>query len=557
MVGDGLRHFGLVDVPMGEFWFRSPTHDKPNDILDAVSGAHIYGKRIVQAEAFTELRTLWDEHPGMLKTLQDRNYALGVNRLVYHVFAHNPWLDRAPGMTLDGVGLYFQRDQTWWRPGRAWVSYAARCQALLQRGVPVVDVAVFTGEDVPSRAVLPNRLVDIAHKLLRQDLVEAERTRMANVGLPLKTEAGGVKYSANTFSNENWSDPLSGYAYDSINRDALLRLGEVKGGKLTLPGGAEYAALFVPTAPWGRKEAAPLSKGLQARLAEFEQAGLQVFKGDVAGDIVAPKDFLVVAKDGGERPEIAWTHRRDGEQHLYFVSNQENRARSVEVSLRVTGLLPEIWHPVTGESETAPSWNVADARTVVALQLEAAESVFIVLREAAKQPDGGSRPLAQRRKLQDIAGPWRVTFPGIKSGTAATADFAALSSWTRQTDPAIRYFSGTASYECDFESTGAKPASRVYLNLGSVANLAEVTVNGVPCGVTWTPPHRVEVTAAVRAGNNRLRIDISNTWANRLAFDRTLPTERRQTWTNAPDRMKNEQLLDAGLLGPVTLEIVE
>ena len=95
---------------MGEFWLNSPTHDKPNDMLDAISGAHIYGKNIIQAEGFTEVRGTWDEHPGMLKALLDRNYALGINRLFFHVYVHNPWLDRKPGMTLDGIGLFFQRE---------------------------------------------------------------------------------------------------------------------------------------------------------------------------------------------------------------------------------------------------------------------------------------------------------------------------------------------------------------------------------------------------------------------------------------------------------------
>lgn len=128
---------------MGEFWLNSPTHDKLNDMLDAVSGAHIYGKSIIQAEGFTEVRGTWDEHPGMLKALLDRNYALGINRLFYHVYVHNPWLDRKPGMTLDGIGLFFQRDQTWWNKGaKALSDYATRCQALLQYGHPVVDIAV-------------------------------------------------------------------------------------------------------------------------------------------------------------------------------------------------------------------------------------------------------------------------------------------------------------------------------------------------------------------------------------------------------------------------------
>ena len=81
---------------MGEFWLNSPTHDKPNDMLDAISGAHIYGKNIIQAEGFTEVRGTWDEYPGMLKALLDRNYALGINRLFYHVYVHNPGWTASP-----------------------------------------------------------------------------------------------------------------------------------------------------------------------------------------------------------------------------------------------------------------------------------------------------------------------------------------------------------------------------------------------------------------------------------------------------------------------------
>ncbi|MEI9956008.1 MAG: glycosyl hydrolase [Ferruginibacter sp.] len=77
--------------------------------------------------------------------------------MVLHVFAHNPWVDKKPGMTLDGVGLYFQRDQTWFKQSKAWIDYLTRCSALLQMGKPVVDIAIFTGEEVPRRAVLPDR----------------------------------------------------------------------------------------------------------------------------------------------------------------------------------------------------------------------------------------------------------------------------------------------------------------------------------------------------------------------------------------------------------------
>ena len=159
MVSDGMSHYRNVDIPMGEFWLNSPTHDKPNDMLDAISAAHVYGKNIVQAEGFTEVRGVWDETPAMIKPLLDRNFALGMNRLFFHVNTHNPWMNKKPGMTLDGIGLFFQRDQTWFPEAKGLVKYITRCQELLQKGKPVVDIAVYTGEELPARAFTPDKVV--------------------------------------------------------------------------------------------------------------------------------------------------------------------------------------------------------------------------------------------------------------------------------------------------------------------------------------------------------------------------------------------------------------
>ena len=246
MVSDGLRHFSQVDFPMGEFWWRSPTHDKPNDILDAVSGGHIYGKNIIQAEAFTELRNKWDEYPGMLKPLQDLHYAIGVNRLVFHVFGENPWLNRSPGMTLDGVGLYFQRDQTWWPMVHGWMDYTRRCQQLLQIGKPVTDLAVFNGSEIPSRAILPDRLVATLPGLYGLARLKKEAGRLANIGNPLQHIPSKVTSSAGITTAKDWPDPLHGYKYDALNTDALLRLAKTDQGDLVLSTGARYKILVLP-----------------------------------------------------------------------------------------------------------------------------------------------------------------------------------------------------------------------------------------------------------------------------------------------------------------------
>ncbi|MBP5507049.1 MAG: DNA-binding protein, partial [Prevotella sp.] len=225
MVSDGLLHYRHADYPMGEFWLNSPTHDKPNDMLDAISGAHVYGKNIVQAEGFTEVRGVWDETPASLKTLLDRQLASGMNRLFFHVFAHNPWTDRKPGMTLDGIGLFFQRDQTWMPEAKAFVDYVTRCQQLLQRGTPVVDIAVYTGDGMPRRAWRPEQLVDMLPGLIGSERVAAEHERLANAGQPMEESPVGVKHSANIADPAEWVNALGGYNFDSMNPDALMAYG--------------------------------------------------------------------------------------------------------------------------------------------------------------------------------------------------------------------------------------------------------------------------------------------------------------------------------------------
>ena len=167
--------------------------------------------------------------PELLKALLDRNYALGINRLFYHVYVHNPWLDRKPGMTLDGIGLFFQRDQTWWDKGaKAFSEYATRCQSLLQYGHPVTDIAVFTGEEVPRRSILPERLVPSLPGIFGAERVEVNASVWPVRDRPLRCTSGRCYPFSNMADPEKWVNPLRGYAYDSFNKDAILRLAKAK-----------------------------------------------------------------------------------------------------------------------------------------------------------------------------------------------------------------------------------------------------------------------------------------------------------------------------------------
>jgi len=564
-VSDGLLHYKNADIPMGEFWLNSPTHDKPNDMLDAISGAHIYGKNIIAAEAFTSVRMNWGEHPGILKVIGDRNFALGINKMVLHVWTHNPWLDKKPGMTLDGVGLYFQRDQTWFKQSKAWIEYLTRCQALLQMGKPVVDIAVFTGEEMPRRSILPDRLVNTLPGIFGKERVEAEKKRLANVDQPLRQIPDGVSHSANMADPENWIDPLNGYKYDCFNPDVLIQM-KVVNGRVVTQGGASYAALVIP----GKHPMNPnatLSNAVLNKLKQLANAGAKIvidndhiksFNGN-KNVIAAPyydTSFmkLGVQKDIAVRKgKIAWIHRKDGNSEIYYISNQADSAQDVELSFRITGKSPEIFDPVTGAIKGYIAIPLEKGRRNVFLSLEANQSIFIVFRRKEEKFEpggwtvysGGGIPFTEK---------WKLSFEKNNGEPAAALMLDDLKSWTLQPDPSIKYYSGTATYQNNFV-IDYKKWNSVTLIIDSIFNIATIKVNGINCGILWTRPYEADITKAVKKGENNIEIEVVNTWHNRLIGDSLLPSEKRTTWTTAPFRLKDKPLLRAGIVGNVRLYI--
>jgi len=590
MLSDGILHYQSADIPMGEFWMNSPTHDKPNDMLDAISGAHIYGKQIVQAEAFTSVRMNWGEHPGNLKRTGDRNFALGINKMVLHVFVHNPWMDHKPGMTLDGIGVYFQRDQTWWKQGKAWITYLQRCQSLLQSGKPVADIAVFTGEELPRRSLLPDRLVATLPGIFGVAKTAAEKTRLKNEGTPLRQIPDGVTHSANMADPEDWADALNGYAYDSFNPDALLRLATVKNGRIVLPGGASYALLVIPYTHAMQPNQGYMSIAVARKIQQLAKDGATILmrtdyhhsigRGATDESVTAVMQELAAEKQKGkiklvaipytapsfaalglqkdveiinQNNTIAWTHRRAAATDIYFLSNQKDSAQTIQVSFRVSGKKPALWNAITGEISGVAGWRTENGRTLLPLQLDAGASVFVVFTNGMGEPEKMTAMPATTNALS-LSKPWMVSFDTAFGGPAAPVVFDSLKSWTVFNDQKIKYYSGTAVYRTSFEWKESSIIPKIWLVLPAVANIATIKINGTDAGTLWTPPYRADITNAVKTGTNTIEITVSNTWANRLIGDNLLPEKERITQTTAPFRLKGKPLLVAGLLGQVSIE---
>jgi len=293
-------------------------------------------------------------------------------------------------------------------------------------------------------------------------------------------------------------------------------------------------------------------------------------------------------------PRVLCFHRRSGQTEIYFLSNQEDREMEILADFRVEREQPELWDPVNGAVRMLPESRSEAQRTILPLRFEPRQSFFVVFRTPAGARSPASGPnIPVLRQVFQFNGPWGVSFDPKWGGPAHVA-FDALADWTQRAEPGIRYYSGAASYEKEFDLPPAHQAGgKLYLDLGAVRNLARVRLNDQDLGVIWCAPWRVEISPVVKPAGNTLAITVVNTWANRLIGDELepedcelvpwnpaerkggyaidipgrglkdlpdwllegvpRPSSRRYTFTTWRYYPQGAPLLPSGLLGPVTI----
>jgi hypothetical protein len=254
-----------------------------------------------------------------------------------------------------------------------------------------------------------------------------------------------------------------------------------------------------------------------------------------------PPDFEFRGDGDTDPPQILFLHRALADADIYFVSNRTNRKLSGDGVFRMKGRAPEAWDAESGRI-TDLSYRSEDGRTVVPLELPPQRSMFIVFRGSVSAPSR-TVPPTHESVVSEIQGPWTLKF----SDKAAAGK---LGSWTESNDPAIRYFSGTATYSTAFEAPRVSRGDHLLLELGDVRELATVRINGTTVRTLWRPPFRVDITDAIRRGSNRVEIDVTNLWVNRLIGD-AQPGAQPHTFTTGPTYSAQAPLRPSGLLGPV------
>ena len=547
---DALKNLGRCDVPMGEFW-QSPIwrekDDQNTNGKQTACAAHLYGKRVAAAEAFASFWH-WTDSPATLKPTADRAFCEGFNQ--FWIYSTATRSDEGTPGTEFIAGTHFNRRVTWWNQARPFCDYIARCSYLLQQGRFAADVLFYNGDGCPN-FVAPKHI-----------------------------------------------DPAlgPGYDYDVCNTEVLLTRLAVRDGRIVLPDGMTYRLMVLPN-----RKTMPLE--VVRKLKELVAGGMTLIGpkpeqtpglgdypecdqhlkteadglwGDCDGRTVTehafgkgrvvwgvtPREILTRAglapdfeHDGSGETFLDWIHRSDDSREIYFVVNRKDREESRTCTFRVSGRQPKIFDPVTGAVRDARAFVQSGKRTSMPLELAPFASLFVIFEKSILDTQNGAdRTNAEvMTAATTIEGPWNVRFDP-QWGGPASVQFTELVDWTHRTEDGIKYYSGTATYSNTFQ-LNAHRNQRAFLDLGDVKDVAEVRLNGKSIGIAWTRPYRVEITSAVRAGENKLEIDVVNLWPNRMIGDGPLPPEKRLTVTNIPTyyEHKPQTLLPSGLLGPVTV----
>jgi hypothetical protein len=557
---DTIGCISEADHPSGEFWFggRGARRDIRNSVKDAASAANVYGRPYALFESFTTGRfpNFWPS-PFDLKQLGDYALAQGVSRMMIHGMWMDPIVDNKPPGTTWSAGIHVGPSITWMPDGRAFFDYLARCQYLLQAGVAEKDALYFYGDGMPN--LTPKR-----------------------DELPFALPAGRD--------------------YDAADGRAIRELISVKDGKLTLPHGAVYHMLVLPpldamlpetlTAIHRMVKAGAIVVGpkplCSPSLSGQPQADATVraladelwgqtpgpsgskrtgqgtvhWGADLASVFAAHAIPPQIEVADASAAEIKFVFRRttDGRE-FYFLANQGDKDTRPEIRFRSSGKAAFLWRPDSGDIFRLDNGVDGNGTTRLRIPLDPWGSVFVVF-QPPTEASANAKPLPPEvppTEAITLAGPWQVTFAKGRGAPAKLA-FEKLESWTLNPIPGVKYFSGYGAYRKTFVLTPAQLAnskSSILLDLGAVGDVAHVKVNGRDLGALWKPPYRVDISAAVQAGDNQLEIAVVNTWVNRLIGDDQFVNQppianiTARKLIPAPDLEK----YPSGLLGPVKLQI--
>ena len=579
---ESLKSSGVLTFPRGEFWHlpsnskywrdmqnseRSRHYLEELQVIKGVaSAAHIYNQKFVEAESFTGTH-LWNEGPGDLKPTLDRALCEGLNRVIFHTWPHTPKNSGTPGWVYS-FGTIVNENRIWWPMAKPFMDYIGRSSFMLQQGNFAGDILFYYGDAAPNFAPPKSIIPELGF----------------------------------------------GYDYDYINTDVLLNRLSFEKGELTLPQGQKYKVLVLPDSRsinpdvlekvslllkqgaivvgpkpekshsltnWEENDARvrTSSEAIWGNLDGKTNRERKVEKGSLywglpLREVLMKNDIVPDFDFSGDLPAttLDFIHRSAGEVQLYFVRNSSNQHVSGAAKFRATGTEVEFWDPVSGNRIPLSLFNLAKGVTEIPLELEPFQSMFVVIsgKSTGKthkgwDPESHTFEKPAFRKI-DFMHKWTINFPAEWKGPGKI-ETDSLKWWNEFPSDNIRFFSGIASYENDFEVAGdqGKESTRYRISLEDLAEVAEVYLNGNYAGTIWHYPFQIDIQGNINPGKNHIEIKVANTWANRLCGDARLPVSERisntnvvrlpNAWSHPMKEIPKDEypLINSGIFGGISL----
>lgn len=552
-----------VDIPMNEFWNPDASVRLSKMKLTASLSA-IRNKHIVAAEAFTSRpeHGKWQNTPWTLKKPGDLAFTAGINRFCFHTFVHQPVDYAVPGFTMGRYGTLFSRHNTWWKMSNEWITYLTRSQYLLQQGRRVTDICFLFNKEV--RYAHPDSIINVPPGfdytvIYPQDLEDAQ-----SIDGDILLQSGS-RFSLIVLP-DNWKiDPMTAKHLLEFVQDGCQLV----------------------CAP----QSLPLL-GIDYSLDGKDQHVLELGKGNIfvngsISDAIDRTDILpdIDVREFEYRDKVHFTHRETEQNHIYYLSNQEEKAFDIHVQFKVNSLIPELWDQTTGSVEPL-AYTIENRTVTTRLHFDPYGSLFVVFEKARKgTSDYSPKPVTKATEKKHLAGSWRLTFEDKKQ-MEDHIWLDTLTSLHEFTDDRVKYYSGAITYTTEFKLADARQGKdiRYELDLGEMYDLAKVNINGSELRTIWKKPYVADISRYVRKGNNTLKITVVNTWVNRIIGDEQLSPEafydndgtiftngrllRFPSWLYSgfkPDSLKrftfttwqhyhqDSPLLPSGLVGPVSI----
>ena len=554
--GDGMDPKLTATIPMAAIWMENtPTGSGiPSaiaDIRESASAAHLSGAKLVAAESFSvngDEGRAYTYCPENMKYVADVALASGLNRFVIHESASQPNDAYLPGLQLFRYGQWLHRNETWGEYAWTLMDYLGRSSAMLQQGLPVADILLYYGEDSNITSLYGGESFDLLPQVpAGHEYDFANRAALFHYLTPSPAgdepslrSRGGMDYKV------LWLDKNT----ETMSVEVLSRIKEYADAGIRVCGPAPVRAA-------GKNADARLFKKLVKDI--WRSGRPNVFSDlEEALEGIEPDCQAVFEDSGPAGPrEFRHVHRSLGDgSHVYWVRNFSGRDVTARISFRSGGPCAALFNPEDGAMTTLKT-ELLEGLTSVTLPMLSTDAFFVVLTDSPSGLPDDKRMARKGRPAEtvlEISGPWNLSF-NQKGGGRAEEVFPTLRSWTGSGNPVVRYFSGTAVYKTTFcvDKEEFVPEGVIFIDLGEVKNIAEVFVNGKPCGTLWKAPFVTgDIRHLLHPGDNKLEIKVTNLWRNRMIGD-VQPGETHPVTAIRRFYKAGDPLLPSGLFGPVVI----